>query len=114
MDPQIPNLQHSKSAGIADATLRDLPDLATPLIAQELEEAVLRTTTTTTTILPQTLQSSHHNPNRMTPTNSIARLAQNIQPSLMAPALAGAHTLKVDMLDALVDFGVRGRLRAGA
>ena len=50
----------------------------------------------------------------MAPTDSIPRLTQHIQPSLMAPALAGADALKVNILDRLVDLRVSWSFRAGA
>jgi len=50
----------------------------------------------------------------MTPANGILRFAQNVQPSLMAPALAGTDALKVNVFDGLVDLRVSRGLRAGA
>ena len=98
-------LQDSKRASIANAAVGHFAHLTTSFIPDKLEEPFTAT-------LTQALQSCHHNTNGMPSTNGVACVTQHVKPALMATTLAGANTLKVDVLDRLVDLRVCGSFRA--
>jgi hypothetical protein len=88
----------SESASIANTTVLHSSTLTTTFIANKLEPSITF----------QNLHSSHNNTNRMSSTNRIASLSQNIQPSIMTTRLTRIHTFKINVLDAFVDGRISG------
>lgn len=92
--------QDSKSTAIADTAITDPLAFTAPIVADKLEPASST----------QRLHGRHDYADGMSSTNRVTSLLEYSQPFIVLPTFTGTHAFKVDLLDALVDWWILGRL----
>ena len=105
--PPLRKLHNGIRACVADTAVTDPTDETAPVIFHELEGSHIQLIM----ILPQLLDGSHHDADRVPATDRVARFLKCSKPGLMAPTLAGSHALEVDGFDRIMDSRIFRRLR---